>query len=101
MSKTAVFAKFTAAPGKRDELVQALMPMLASVESEAGTEIYAMHTADEDTVWFYEVYSDGDAFKAHSGGDAIKEAFTKTAGLVTGRPEVMIGQLQAAKGVAT
>src|SRR3954463_10450945 len=99
MPKTSIFAKFTAAPGKRDELLAALRPLLESVESEPGTEVYAMNTAGEDDVWFYEVYSDDDAFKAHSGSEALKAAFAKTADLAAGRPEIMIGQLQAGKGV--
>jgi quinol monooxygenase YgiN len=98
MPKTAVFAKFTAAPGKLDELVAALKPMLDHVQTEAGTEVYAMHTTD-DAVWFYELYADEDAFKAHSGSPALKEAFARTQGLGEGRPEIVIGAPVGGKGV--
>ena len=98
MPKTALFAKFKAAPGKLDELVAALQPLMDHVGSEAGTEVYAMHTTD-DSVWFYELYADEDAFKTHGGSDAMKEAFARTAGLADGRPEILMGTPVAAKGV--
>jgi quinol monooxygenase YgiN len=98
MPKTALFAKFTAAPGKLDELVAALAPLLDHVGGEPGTEVYAMHTAD-DAVWFYEVYEDEDAFKTHSASDALKAAFGRTAGLTEGRPEILMGAPVGGKGV--
>jgi quinol monooxygenase YgiN len=98
MPKTALFAKFKAAHGKLDELVAALQPLLDHVGAEPGTEVYAMHTAD-DAVWFYEVYKDEDAFKAHSGSDAMKAAFGRTAGLTEGRPEILMGAPVGGKGV--
>ena len=98
MPKTAVFAKFKAAPGKLDEVVAAVQPLLEQVKSEAGTEVYAMHTSG-DEVWFYELYSDEDAFKTHGGSDAMKAAFGALAGITEGRPEILMGTAVAAKGV--
>ena len=99
MPKTAIFAKFAAAPGKLDELVAALKPLLDQVNSEPGTEVYAMHTSPDNAVWFYELYADEDSFKAHGGSDAMKAAFAATAGLAEGRPEILMGTPIAAKGV--
>ena len=99
MSKTALFAKFKASPGKIDEVVAALKPLMDQVQSEAGTEVYAMHTSG-DEVWFYELYADEDAFKAHGGSDAMKAAFGALSGITEGRPEILMGTPVAAKGVS-
>ena len=74
----------TAAPGKRDELIEALGTHFPNVEEEAGTVIYAMHADndDADVIWFYELYTDQDAFAAHSGSPGMKELGGKLAGLV-------------------
>jgi quinol monooxygenase YgiN len=99
MPKTALFASFKAAPGKLDELVAALRPLIDHVGTEPGTEVYAMHTSGDDTVWFYELYADDDAFKTHGGSEAMKAAFGRTAGLTEGRPEVLMGSPVVGKGV--
>ena len=98
MPKTALFAKFKAAPGKLDDVVAALKPLMEHVQSEAGTEVYAMHT-NGDEVWFYELYSDEDAFKAHGGSDAMKAAFGALTNITEGRPEIQMGTPVAAKGL--
>jgi len=98
MPKTAVFAKFKAATGKLDEVVAAVKPLLEQVQKEAGTEVYAMHTSG-DEVWFYELYSDEDAFKSHGGSDAMKAAFGALASITEGRPEILMGTPVSAKGV--
>src|SRR3954471_17847755 len=63
MSKTAILAKLTAQPGKRDELVEALGPLVEAVDQEPGTELYVLHTSatEPDVVWFYELYTDQDS----------------------------------------
>jgi quinol monooxygenase YgiN len=99
MPKSAIFAMFTAQPGKRDELAAAFQPMIEAVGPESGTEVYVMHTG-EDAVWFYECYSDGDAMKAHAASEALKEVFARTAELTTGRPQIVRGTPIEGKGVA-
>jgi quinol monooxygenase YgiN len=85
-----VFAKLTAAPGKRQELIEVLGTHFPNVEGEEGTLIYAMHADndDADVIWFYELYTDQDGFAAHSGSPGMKELGGKLAGLVGGRPEL-------------
>src|SRR5580765_6924220 len=101
MSKVAVLAKLKAQPGKRDELVAAMSPMLDAVKDEPGTEVYALHTdnGDADVIWFYELYVDSDALAAHSGSEAMKAAGGRLAGLVAGRPELFMLTPNAAKGL--
>jgi|SRR5207302_5709072 len=102
MPKHAIFAKFTAQPGKRDELVEALSPMFDAVPSEAGTEVYVLHTSpsEPDIVWFYEVYTDESSLKSHGGSDAFKGVMAKAGPLLNGRPEVAMGTPLNAKGVS-
>jgi quinol monooxygenase YgiN len=92
MPKLAILAKITAQPGKRDEVVAALSPMIKTASDEPGTEVYVMHTAndDPDVVWFYELYTDGAAAATHGGSPAMKEAGGRLAGLVAGRPELIM-----------
>lgn len=101
MPKMAVIAKLTAKEGKRAELVAAFEAMFTAVNDEAGTEIYALHEdlADADSVWFYELYTDGDATTAHSQSDTMKAAGATLAGLLAGRPELHLLNPLRAKGV--
>jgi quinol monooxygenase YgiN len=96
-----VFAKLTAQPGKRDEVIEVLGTHFPNVEEEAGTVIYAMHAdnQDADVIWFYELYTDDDALKAHGGSPGMKELGGKLAGLVAGRTELHFATPVKAKGL--
>ena len=76
MSKTAILAKLTAQPGKRDELVEALGPLVEAVDQEPGTELYVLHTSatEPDVVWFYELYTDEAALNAHRTSETMAKA---------------------------
>ncbi len=103
MSKVAVHVKLQAQPGKGQELLDAFESMFqGQVESEAGTLVYVLHQAkdDPDTVLFYELYADDDALNEHSSSDAMKALFPKLAGLLAGRPEMVLSRPVQAKGVA-
>jgi quinol monooxygenase YgiN len=100
--KVALIAKLTAAEGKRDELAAVIADMgMSNVAGEPGTLVYAAHKdqKDENVIWFYELYSDGDALAAHGGSDAMKEFGRATAPLMAGRPELIFLEPIAAKGV--
>ncbi len=75
MSQTSIFIKMVCKPGKRDEAVAALETMLPQVEAEPGTLVYSFHrdAGDEDVLWIFELYRDGDALAVHSGSDAMKQ----------------------------
>jgi quinol monooxygenase YgiN len=90
MSQVAVIAKIPAAPGKRDELIAALQPLLANAETEEGTLRYILHedTKDENIVWFYETYTDQAALTAHGSSEAFKTLGAALAPFVAGRPEL-------------
>lgn len=86
----ALIAKLTAQPGRRDELVEALRPLLDAVEGEEGTLTYVCNLDDreDDVVWFYELYADGDALKAHSTSEAMTSAIPKLGEVLAGGMEL-------------
>jgi quinol monooxygenase YgiN len=102
-SKVAVHVKLTAAEGKGDELVAAFSELYPGpLDEEPGTELHIIHQAKDnpDIVFFYELYADEDANKAHSQGAAIRAVFPKLAGLVAGPPEMVLGEPKHAKGIS-
>ncbi len=102
MSKVAVIAKLTAAPGKRDELAEVLRSVaIPGVADEEGTEIYAAVTdnGDDDTVWFFELYRDEASLDAHGKSDNMARLGAALGGLLAGRPELHVGVPVAAKGL--
>lgn len=90
MSKIAVIAKLSAAPGKRDELVSVLQELVEGVASEEGTLVYGLHTSntDDTSVYFYELYSDQAAQDAHGKSPTMAAVGPKLAGLLGGMPEL-------------
>lgn len=97
----AVFARLEAQPGRRDDVIEALAPVLAAAESEEGTLVYAMHVSERepDGVRFYELYTDDDAMRAHGSSDAMRDAGAALASLLTGPPEIVRATPAAAKGL--
>ena len=74
MAKTALLAKLTAKDGQRDALLAVIADLgMKNVSGEPGTEVYAAHKDQNDAnvVWFYEMYTDGDALAAHGGSDGM------------------------------
>lgn len=102
-SKIAVYVKLTAPEGKGDELVAAFAELYPGpLDAEEGTELHVIHQASDnpDVIFFYELYTDADANKAHSQGEALKAVLPKLAGLVAGPPEMIVGTPRNAKGIA-
>lgn len=103
MPKIAMFATLKAHPGKGQELADAFSALYEGpLDAEAGTEVHALHRAkdDPDTVIFYELYSDDEALKTHSSGEALKAVFPKLAELLAGRPELVQAEPVNAKGLS-
>lgn len=81
----AQIARLVAKPGRRDDLVEALLPCFDAIEEERENLLYVMLTdkrsvvtrfdaagraertesAQPDEVWFMEMYTDDDALEAH------------------------------------
>lgn len=97
----AVIAKLTAQTGKRDELVDLLQKLVAASHDEPGTLVYSMHAAlnnDED-VYFYELYADKEASKAHATGPVMQEVGPQILALLAGPPEITRLEVRGAKGL--
>jgi quinol monooxygenase YgiN len=72
MGEIAVYAKLVAKPNRREELLHALEPLMRSaIETEPGTEVYAVHLDPEnaDAIWFYEIFTDDAAQAAHRANE--------------------------------
>jgi len=102
MSKISVIAKLTAADGKSDELEQALRGVIAAAEEEAGLEIYSAHAADDEpgVYYFFELYRDDEAKAVHGKGEGMRAAMGAFAGVLAGRPEVIVMTPVTAKGLS-
>ncbi len=74
MSKVSMWVRVPLQPGKRDEAAALMSGVLANVGDEEGTLLYIIHDDpnDPDALFFYELYTDADALKAHSSSDAFK-----------------------------
>lgn len=89
-----VVAKLQAAPGKEDQLKDALTKMVASVKAnEQGRAVtYSLHTANDDptTFLFYEQYADDAAVTAHRETPHMGalNAAIRDGGLLAGRPTI-------------
>ena len=102
MSKVSVIAKITANEGQRADMVEAMGAMIDHVEAnEPDTLKYILmeDTSDENVVWFYEEYTDRDAFAAHGGSDAMKELGKALRPYAAGRPEVIVCDPVRGKGL--
>jgi len=99
MTQTSVFVKLTAKPGRRDDVVAALETMLPTVEGEEGTLVYSFHhdATNEDVVWVFELYTDGDALGVHAGSPAMAELIGSFGDLL-GAPAEMILATPTARG---
>lgn len=100
MDNVGMVVKLTAAPGKRDELVDALRYLVDAVAEEEGTLRYTLHVedADPDAVWFYELYTDKDALAAHGKNPAFATLNDKLRGLVGGPMQMHTLTPVASKG---
>ena len=87
--------------GTLQDVVVALQAALDNAETEPGTLKYILHTdaGNEDLVWFYEVYADADAMKAHSSSDAFKALGPTLAPHLGGRPEITVLNPVGGKGL--
>ncbi|WP_420626936.1 putative quinol monooxygenase [Candidatus Poriferisodalis sp.] len=102
MAKTALLAKLTAQPGKRDDLLAVIADIgMSNAAGEPGTEVYAAHKDqnDADVVWFYELYIDQSALELHGGSEQMKNFGRAMRDCMAGRPELIFLDPVVAKGV--
>jgi quinol monooxygenase YgiN len=100
MPKVAMLARIRAREGRGKELIAAFQPLLDQVENEPGTVLYLMNRSkdDPDVFWVSELYTDDDAFAAHSGSEAMANA-AQTLGPLIAESELVLGEPVLAKGL--
>jgi quinol monooxygenase YgiN len=100
VSHVAIVARVTVKEGKADEYLAAFRPLLEQAEKEPGTLLYAVHRSKDDphVFWTTEVYTDDDAFAAHSASEAHAAASPAFTDLIAAA-DVMIGETLMAKGL--
>lgn len=101
MPRLAVHARFTAHPGRGDDLVAAVEDMFATVGEETGTLVYAAHRdRDEpDAVVMYELYADDAALDRHGESAAADRFGARLGDLLARDPEVWFTRPLRARGL--
>jgi len=101
MGQVSVVARIEAKPGKGDELAAAAADMVAAVEAEAGTLVYALSRSpkEPEVFWFFELYTGKEALAEHGQSDAMKAFQARIADIIA--PGTQIHRLTpvVAKGV--
>lgn len=96
-----IVARIKIKDGKEAEALEALNKMAQGVEAnEPGTLAYVIHRSVDDPseVVFFELYTDDEASKAHSTGDAMK-AFQSDFAEIFDVSQVKIERLDRVAGV--
>jgi len=100
MAKVAVTARVKAKEGRAEELIAPFGALLEQVEDEPGTLLYTVNrsTDDPNLFWVYELYTDSDAFTAHSRSEAMRAAGPVLGELIA-ESELNVGEPLAGKGL--
>ena len=100
MPKIAIYAKLTAVPGKRDELIEMLQDDVARAMDDVGTEVYVFHAdkRDPDVVWAYELYTDKDALRVHV--EWAQHSLERIRPILAGEPLVELATPVGGKGLS-
>jgi quinol monooxygenase YgiN len=65
MNKFGMYVKFTAQPGKRNDLLEILMRAAQAIENVTECELYIVNTTDTDqeTIWVTEVWTNEESHR--------------------------------------
>lgn len=101
MAGLAVHARFTAEPGRGDELAAAVERMFPTAADEQGTLVYAAHRDrdDADVVVMYELYASDAALDTHGESQAASRFGQALEGLLAEEPEVWFTRPWKAHGL--
>jgi quinol monooxygenase YgiN len=83
-----VTAYFYPAPGKHDQMVEALRPAIAAVHFEPGCELYAIHDAPDGTIVMIEKWTSAGDLDDHGAGPAVQALNASLEGLLASPVEV-------------
>ena len=84
--QVALYAEFTAKPGREEEVAGLLAELTRKVRAEPGNLVFDPHRLDSNPAEFfvYEVYADRAAFDAHITADYGATFNTALGNLITG-----------------
>lgn len=95
-----LFGKFTAQPGKRDELAAILLQASELLQHNEGCVHYLISTNDEaDAVWVSEVWTDKEAHDASLEPDDVKAVIQQAMPLIASMSDQTELQVLGGKGV--
>jgi quinol monooxygenase YgiN len=77
-----VTAVFHPAPGRGDDLVEALRATIPDVQAERGCLLYAIHDAEDGSITMIEKWASVDDLDAHGSGTAVAALGAAIDGLV-------------------
>lgn len=83
--------EFRAAPGRADDLREALLALVAPTRAEDGCELYDLHDdpADPDRYVFYEIWSAPAAHAAHDRTEHVRGIVAALPQLTAQPPRVL------------
>ncbi|WP_316244805.1 putative quinol monooxygenase [Paenibacillus rubinfantis] len=86
MDKFGMYAKFTAKPGERDQLVNILLEAAAGAEAAPDCELYVVNVSETEpeTVWVTEVWSSAEVPDASLQEEATRTMIQRAMPLIAG-----------------
>lgn len=99
MSKVSVFAKFSCAEGKGEEMDTALAEVVAASQGVDGVESYSYHRGEDGTYWFFALMSSMEAAQRHGDDEAMQAAMQRFMPLLAGPPDMAMTTPLAANGL--
>lgn len=97
-----LMGKFTAQPGRRDELVDHLLQAATLLERNPGCVHYVVSTSDEpDAVWVTEVWTDREAHDTSLEPEDVRALIQRARPLIAGMSDRTELTVQGGKGLPT
>jgi len=88
-----VYGRMTALPGRRDELIAALVDGLRACGDDSGLLTYSISTAldDQDTIWLTQLWIDKEAHDATTRSEPVAAVTSRVPPLLAEQPEGFYG----------
>lgn len=95
-------AHLVAIPDLADDVAQILEGLVESTRDEAGTEVYVLSrdANQENSFWFFELYTDDAALGVHGASAAMANAMVALDGKLAEAPMLTVVAPIAAKGLS-
>ena len=95
-----MFGKFTAQPGKRDDLVAVLLQAADALRADPGCLHYVVGTTDEpDAIWVTEAWTDKAAHDASLEPEEVRATIARAMPLIAGMSDRTELEIVGGKGL--